>query len=166
MPLIGFGTFQSETNAPPGTYQAAVLEALRIGIRHLDTAWCYGTEEEVGEAIRESGIPREELFVVTNLYQTFHRPEDVAKAFESSLKSLGLDYIDLHLMHFPYAYIPRDDFSVARGSSGKPTIDCEFTRDYISTWQAMENLVDTKKARAIDVSNFSVLKTKLLLAHS
>lgn len=68
MPLIGFGTFQSETNAPPGTYQAAVLEALRIGIRHLDTAWCYGTEEEVGEAIRESGIPREELFVVTNLY--------------------------------------------------------------------------------------------------
>lgn len=67
IPAIGFGTFQSDSKAPPGTCKKAVLDALRSGIHHIDTAYSYGTEEEVGEAIKESGIPRKELFVVTKL---------------------------------------------------------------------------------------------------
>jgi diketogulonate reductase-like aldo/keto reductase len=73
MPIVGFGTFQSDTNSPPGACKSAVLKALRIGIRHIDTAYSYGTEEEVGEAIRESGIPRDEIFVVTKLF--YIRPQ-------------------------------------------------------------------------------------------
>jgi diketogulonate reductase-like aldo/keto reductase len=76
MPIIGFGTFQSDKKAPPGTCKRAVLDALRVGIRHIDTAYSYGTEEEVGEAIRESGIPRNKIFVVTKLFCTdIHIPQ-------------------------------------------------------------------------------------------
>lgn len=67
IPAIGFGTFQSDSKSPPGTCKKAVLDALKVGVRHIDTAYSYGTEKEVGEAIRESGIPREELFIVTKL---------------------------------------------------------------------------------------------------
>lgn len=67
IPAIGFGTFQSDSKSPPGTCKQAVLNALKVGIRHIDTAYSYGTEKEVGEAISESGIPREEIFVVTKL---------------------------------------------------------------------------------------------------
>lgn len=67
MPVIGFGTFRGESGAPPGTIKAAVLEALKIGIRHIDTAYSYENEDEVGEAVRESGVPREELFITTKL---------------------------------------------------------------------------------------------------
>jgi len=78
-----------------------VAEALKAGYRHIDTARIYGTEPAVGKAIKESGVPRSEVFITTKLWNNSHHPEDVEKALEASLKDLGVDYIDLYLMHWP-----------------------------------------------------------------
>ncbi|KAF9967259.1 hypothetical protein BGZ70_010218 [Mortierella alpina] len=94
IPLLGLGTWQSS----PSVVKTAVKTAIAAGYRHIDTAWIYGNEKEVGEAIRESNVPREELFVTTKLWNNSHRPQDVAPALETSLKNLGLDYIDLYLI--------------------------------------------------------------------
>lgn len=100
IPLIGFGTWElNSSTTPPGTCKNAVLEAIKSGIRHIDTAPSYGTDKEVGEALRECGVPREQLFVTSKLYQTFHRREDVPRALDRALEGLGLGYVDLFLLH-------------------------------------------------------------------
>jgi len=88
------GTWQSK----PDVVKHAVKVALQSGYRHIDCAWIYGNEKEVGEAIRESNIPRSELFITTKLWNNSHRPEEVLPALENSLKNLGLDYVDLYLI--------------------------------------------------------------------
>jgi alcohol dehydrogenase (NADP+) len=92
-PAIGFGTWQDK-EAQTG----AVLEALKAGYRHIDTARIYGTEPAVGDAIKQSGVPRKEIFITTKLWNNSHAPEDVEPAMDASLKDLGTDYVDLYLM--------------------------------------------------------------------
>jgi 2,5-diketo-D-gluconate reductase A len=126
MPLLGFGVFQ----IPLDQTEQAVSDALAAGYRLLDTAASYGNEEAVGHAIKNSGIPREELFVTTKLYvQDAPAEQNTKRAFETSLKKLGLDYLDLYLMHQPYG-------------------------DVYGQWRAMEDLNRQGLTKAIGVANF------------
>lgn len=126
MPMEGFGVFQ----VPDHTQcEQAVLEALKAGYRLIDTAAAYQNEEAVGAAIRKSGLPREELFITTKLWIQDYGYENAKKAFETSLKKLGLDYLDLYLLHQPMS-------------------------DYYGAWRAMEELYQAGKVRAIGVCNF------------
>jgi 2,5-diketo-D-gluconate reductase A len=126
MPIIGFGVFQ----IPAEQTQQVVEQALAAGYRHLDTAASYGNEEAVGAAIKASGIPREELFVTTKLWIQAGPGEDVIKAaFDTSLRKLGLNHLDLYLIHQPFG-------------------------DYYSAWRAMQDLHRDGAIRAIGVSNF------------
>lgn len=95
IPTVGLGTWQ----AAPGEVAKAVEAALKAGYRHIDCAWAYGNENEVGEGIKASGVPREEIFIVSKLWSTFHRTPE--KGLQESLEKLGTDYLDLYLMHWP-----------------------------------------------------------------
>ncbi|KAF9537738.1 hypothetical protein EC957_007705 [Mortierella hygrophila] len=156
IPLFGLGTWQSK----PDVVKNAVKVALNAGYRHIDAAWIYGNEKEVGEAIRESNIPREQLFVTTKLWNNSHRPEDVLPALEASLKNLGLEYVDLYLMHWPIAF-KSGPAAVARDEAGKLIFE---DVDIVATYQAMEKLVETGKTKAIGVSNFSIKNLEKILA--
>lgn len=128
IPVYGFGTFQIPAD---GSTYKAVREALDLGIRHIDTAVAYFNEQEVGKAIRESKIPREEIFVTSKLWLQDYGYEPAKKGIEASLKKLGLDYIDLYLIHQPYGDVP-------------------------GAWKAMEEAKKEGKIRSIGVSNMTV----------
>jgi len=125
MPVLGFGVFQ----IPPDQTEQAVIDALGTGYRSLDTARSYLNEEAVGNAIKASGVPREELFITTKLWIEDQGEEKARRAFEASLRRLDLDYVDLFLIHQPFG-------------------------DYYGSWRAMEELNRQGLARAIGVSNF------------
>ncbi|KAJ3564205.1 hypothetical protein NPX13_g7927 [Xylaria arbuscula] len=164
VPSVGLGTFQGD--AGNSKVKEAVKLALKLGYRHIDGAAAYGNEREIGQGIKESDVPREEIFVTSKLPQTAHAPESVEKALTQTLKDAELDYIDLYLMHFPHAYKADEDLKTIRHASGngKPIIDYDLSRNYASTWKAMEALVKTGRVRSIGVSNFNILKTEKLLA--
>jgi 2,5-diketo-D-gluconate reductase A len=128
IPQLGFGVFQID----PAETRAATLTALEIGYRHIDTAEMYRNEKGVGEAVAASGIPREEIYVTSKLNNGFHAPADALKAFETSLETLGFDYLDLFLIHWPMPAV----------------------LDYVETWKAMEQILATGRVRSIGVSNF------------
>ncbi len=130
IPQLGFGVYQ----VPPEDTKDAVLAALEVGYRHIDTAEMYGNEAGVGEGIRASGIPREEVFVTSKLNNGFHAHDDALKAFDGTLEALKSDYVDLFLIHWPL-----------------PGIDV----DYVETWKAMEEIYRSGRARSIGVSNFN-----------
>ncbi|KAG0037871.1 hypothetical protein BGZ82_001632 [Podila clonocystis] len=156
IPNVGLGTWQSK----PDVVKHAVKVALQSGYRHIDCAWIYGNEKEVGDAIRESNIPREELFITTKLWNNSHRPEEVLPALETSLKNLGLDYVDLYLIHWPIAF-KSGPAAVARDDEGKLLFE---DVDFTETYKAMEDLIPTGKTKAIGVSNFSIKNLEKLLA--
>lgn len=127
IPAIGFGTFQIPNDG--ATYQA-VTKALAAGYRHVDTAVAYFNEQEVGRAIKDSGIPREQIWVTSKLWLQDYGYESAKKAIDLSLQKLGLDYIDLYLIHQPYGDVP-------------------------GAWQAMEAAKKAGKIRSIGVSNMT-----------
>lgn len=137
IPVLGFGTWKAKNGEE--AYQA-VKTALELGYRHIDTAAIYQNEESVGKAIRESGIPREDIFVTTKLWNTCHTYEEAFGALEESLKKLDLDYVDLYLIHWPNPITHREHEAWK-----------ERNRE---VWKAMEDLQTQGKIRSIGVSNF------------
>lgn len=138
MPQLGFGVYKV-TNEE---IKDAVTHALNAGYRSIDTAQFYDNEAGVGEAIKESGIPREEIFVTTKVWNTHHGYDKALEAFEQSLTLLNLDYIDLYLVHWP---MPKYDL-------------------YVETYKALEKLYHDGRVRAIGVSNFHIVHLERLLA--
>ena len=157
IPALGFGTLIPD----PIATKNATKAALEAGFRALDTAERYQTETEVGEAMQEvfkaGQIRREEVFVATKLWNTNHRPERVRPAFEASLKKLQVDYVDLYLIHTPFAFRPGDEQD-PRDASGKVMYDKAVT--LLETWRAMEGLVDEGKCKAIGLSDVSLEQVK------
>jgi len=129
IPILGLGVYQT----PPGRVtQNAVKFALSIEYRHVDTARIYGNEADVGEAVRKSGVPREQLFVTTKLWNADQGYDSALRACEASLKRLGFDYLDLYLIHFPVPETRKE------------------------SWKAMKTLLEEGKCRAVGVSNFTI----------
>ena len=153
MPAVGFGTLISDA----ATTTSATRYALEAGYRHFDCAERYRNEREVGEALQAGlavgGIAREEIFVTTKLWNSNHRPERVEPAFEASLERLGLDYLDLYLIHTPFAFQPGDEQD-PRDENGDVLYDKGVT--LLDTWRAMEDLVDHGRCRAIGLSDISL----------
>jgi 2,5-diketo-D-gluconate reductase A len=137
MPILGFGVFQ----IPAEETEQVVVDAIAAGYRALDTAASYGNEEAVGRGIRESGVSRDELFVTTKLWVEDQGEERARRAFEASLEKLGLDYLDLYLIHQPFG-------------------------DYYGSWRAMEKLNQEGLARAVGVSNFYPDRLVDLIEHN
>ncbi|GAA1792996.1 aldo/keto reductase [Agromyces lapidis] len=140
IPQLGFGVFKVD----PKETERIVADALEVGYRHLDTARIYGNEEGVGRAIAASGIPREQLYVTTKLWNDDQGTASVHEAFDASLERLGLEYVDLYLIHWP---------SPARDR-------------YVETWHAFEELRGSGRVRSIGVSNFLVPHLERLLGES
>lgn len=135
IPVIGFGTWQT----PSGQIaEDSVLAALNAGYRHIDTAAAYGNEESVGNAIKKSGVNRHDLFVTTKLWNKNHGYKQAKAAIDESLQKLGLDYLDLYLIHWPNPVDMRDNWAEMNAES----------------WQAMEEAQRAGKIRALGISNF------------
>jgi diketogulonate reductase-like aldo/keto reductase len=138
IPAVGFGTWQ----IPAGkTAYESVSLALKSGYRHIDTAYAYGNEKSVGNAVRHSGIPRNEIFVTSKLPAEIKTYEGALKFFDRTLENLSLDYVDLYLIHAPWPWNKKG---------------ADFTKENINVWKAMEEIYKTGHCRAIGVSNFSV----------
>ena len=137
MPAIGFGVFQ----IPENETERVVTNAIEVGYRLIDTAAAYFNEEQVGNAIRRSGIEREKFFVTTKLWVQDYEYDNALRAFDLSMKKLGLDYLDLYLMHKPYG-------------------------NYYAAWRAMERLYKEGRVRAIGVTSFSSERLQDLFLHN
>ncbi len=149
IPALGCGTLIPDA----AETIAATRNALAAGFRHFDCAERYRNEREVGEALAAAGIAREDIFVTTKLWNNNHRPERVEPAFEASLDRLRLKYLDLYLIHTPFAFQPGDDQD-PRDQNGNIIYDKGMT--LLDTWRAMENLVDHGRCRAIGLSDISL----------
>lgn len=148
IPQLGFGTLNVPPDRTPSTENTArtaevVGLALKLGYRHIDTAQMYGNERGVGQGIAASGIPREQVYVTSKLGNGNHRPDDVRRSFDETLRKLGLDYLDLFLVHWPL-----------------PTL---YGGDYVSTWKAMTGLLADGRVRSVGVSNFQPAHLKRII---
>ncbi|MBN3298178.1 1,5-anhydro-D-fructose reductase isoform X1 [Amia ocellicauda] len=161
MPLLGLGTWQ---NTEPGSVQDTIETAIAAGYRHFDTAFYYMNEAEIGKAIKaqiqKGVVKREDLFIVTKLWLTFHSPEDVPVGFNKSLEALQLDYVDLYLIHFPVALQRQGDELYPKKDEKLMFSDT----DYVDTWKAMESLVSSGRVKSIGVSNFNISQLQRLLS--
>jgi diketogulonate reductase-like aldo/keto reductase len=163
MPAIGLGTFGSD-HVSPDAVAAAVMGAAAVGYRHFDCASVYGNEERVGAALgalRAAGIRREELWIVSKLWNDKHGAGDVKASCRQTLTDLRLDYLDMYLVHWPFPNFHPPGCSVdSRSPDAQPYIHANFMR----TWRQMEQLVDAGLTRHIGTSNMTIPKLKRLLA--
>ncbi|KAI9791526.1 MAG: hypothetical protein M1833_001510 [Piccolia ochrophora] len=185
VPSVGFGTWAADESQ---WAKDATLAALKAGYRHLDCAWKYGVDQAIGTAIRESGIPRSEIFITTKFWPHFAAPHNVAKCLDLVLDNMGLDYVDLYLAHWPVAFQAASyidsakayptstarEIGVGTDETGKEVVDLQHScrniaeaggvhGSFTPTWRAMENVVRSGKARAIGVSNFSIAQLEEVL---
>jgi len=174
IPIVGLGTFLSKAN----DCEQAVKDAIDAGYRHIDSAFLYGNEKEVGHAVRakiaEGVIKREDIFITTKLWSTFHEPEQAEKAFQRSFDNLNLGYIDLFLMHTPVAYkpvhkngsseVPQDVDDVELSPVDSEGLIKSVDVDYVDTWRVMEKQVKSGRVRSIGVSNFNSQQIERLLS--
>ncbi|KAF1352237.1 NADP-dependent oxidoreductase domain-containing protein [Delphinella strobiligena] len=163
IPAVGFGTFANE-GAQGETYKAA-LHALKTGYRHLDCAWFYQNEGEVGEAVRDflkenTSVKRSDIFICTKVWNHLHEPEEVKWSLQSSLDKLQMDYVDLFLIHWPIAAETDANRMPKLNEKGQYIIKEGLTKDPEPTWRAMEELYESGKAKAIGVSNFTIENLK------
>ncbi|XP_005386911.2 PREDICTED: prostaglandin-E(2) 9-reductase-like [Chinchilla lanigera] len=151
---LGYGTYKPQEVPNSETLEATKL-AIDAGFRHIDTAYVYQVEEEVGQAIKskiaEGRVRREDIFLTSKLWCTFHRPELVQHGLKTSLKKLGLDYVDLYIIHSPVSMKPGEEL-FPTDEQGKTLFD---TGDICATWEAMEKCKDAGLAKSIGVSNFN-----------
>ncbi|MCJ1378826.1 hypothetical protein MMC17_001925 [Xylographa soralifera] len=185
VPSVGFGTFAAGDTS---WCYSATLTALKAGYRHLDCAWNYGVDEAVGAAIRDSQIPRSEIFITSKFWPQFGAPENVEKCLNLCLANMGLDYLDLFLAHWPVTFRAGEKITTAKASEHATTVDrgeasdgngriiidwahcCESISaahgeigSYKSTWRELQRLVGTGKVRAVGVSNFNIEQLQEIL---
>ncbi|KAJ7081581.1 NADP-dependent oxidoreductase domain-containing protein [Mycena belliarum] len=149
IPSVALGVWQAGKNE----VGKAVETALKAGYRHIDGAWIYRNEAEVGQALNKSGVKREDVWITSKLWNSFHAPEDIESTLDDSLAKLGTDYLDLYLIHWPVAQ-----------KSGKP-YDKTLTENPYPTWQKLEEMVEKGKVRNIGVSNFNIRRLENLTAN-
>ncbi|WVW81122.1 hypothetical protein I302_103113 [Kwoniella bestiolae CBS 10118] len=149
IPAVGLGTWKSE----PGEVTKAVAYALKDGYRHIDAALIYGNENEVGQGIKDSGVPREEIFITSKLWNT-HQP-NVAEGLQKTLDALGTDYLDLYLIHWPVRLVPNESHDLLPvNPDGSRSVDRLW--DQSETWRQMEEVYKSGKVKAIGVANWSI----------
>ncbi|EGN94913.1 hypothetical protein SERLA73DRAFT_155598 [Serpula lacrymans var. lacrymans S7.3] len=159
IPVIGFGAWAGRDPAIQAKATSWIFAAIQAGYRHLDTAWIYGTEKPVGDAIKASGVPREKLFVTTKL--PWNHTKRVQWSIDQSLKNANLDYFDLYLMHWPHCVVHDEKEPRPRDPDGQLLLDD--TGNFNETWAEMEKVLASGKVKAIGVSNFSIKTLEQLL---
>jgi diketogulonate reductase-like aldo/keto reductase len=152
MPTIALGVWQ----AGPEDVKNAIKTALNTGYRHIDGAWAYGNEGYVGEALASSPVPRDQVWLTSKLWNSFHAPENIEPVLDMTLSALGTDYLDLYLIHWPIAFKREGDHEV---------FDEDLTANPYPTWQKLEELVEKGKIRNIGISNFNIRRIKNLTAN-
>jgi diketogulonate reductase-like aldo/keto reductase len=162
IPAVGLGTWKSK----PGEVGEAVRQALLAGYRHIDCALVYGNEKEIGAVLTEffsnpnSGVKREDVFITSKLWNTYHHKDDVIKGITKTLQDLNVDYVDLYQMHWPIAMPYTEGVNIPLHKDGRRiVIDYPLTE----TWAALEDVYRSGKAKAIGVSNFNQERLELLL---
>ena len=160
MPIFGLGTWKSQPNA----VKNAVIDAVKAGYRHIDCAFVYGNENEVGEALTqlmaENVVKREELFITSKLWNCFHKTTSVVPALKETLKLLNLDYVDLYLIHWPFA-LEEGLGNFPKNDKDEPLLT---DTDYLDTWKGMEEAHKLGLAKSIGVSNFNHEQIDRILA--
>jgi len=160
MPVLGLGTYKSN----PGEVEKAVSCAIDIGYRHFDCAWFYGNEAEIGKALKEKinegKVKREELFITSKLWSNFHAKEKVVPMLKETLAAFQMDYIDLFLIHWPFAF--KEEAALWPKNEGKSAYS---DIDYIETWKGMEECVKLGLVKSIGVSNFNAKQLERILAN-
>lgn len=163
IPKVGFGTWKLSKEQA----HTSVSHALKTGFRHIDSAWAYRNEDATGDAIRKSGVSRQDLWITSKLWNTFHG-DKVEAGLDATLKDLGVDYLDLYLMHWPVAFSNPNTSQIRslRSSGGYPVEEVKLSQDLAATWRSMEEMVKKGKVRSIGVSNFNIRRTEELLQAS